>query len=201
MAGGAYYMFYPLYLTEQVGIRKEWVGLVSAVGVLIEIPLVLAFGWLVKWMGLRRLIILGIGCSALRLVLLAGSDHIAIAIGTQVLHGLTVLAMHIAPPIFLNHQAGDRFRNSIQGLYVMAVIGPSKIIGLLLAGQLADRGLQVMFGFAALFSLASLVLFAIALHPKAAVPSVEDGDADESSAADQADATDASSSVELELTP
>ena len=42
---------------------------------------------------------------------------------TQLFHGMIVLALLIAPPIFLNQHAEDRYRHSMQGLYAMAVMG------------------------------------------------------------------------------
>ena len=53
----------------------------------------------------------------------------AVAIGVQLIHGLTVLVIHVAPPIFLNQRAGDRYRNSMQGLYTMAFAGAGRVIG------------------------------------------------------------------------
>ena len=84
MANSAYYSFYPLYLTENAGIKPQMLGLISSLGVLIEIPLVLAYGRLVDWMGVRRLILLGVGCVVLRLILLSASNHPAVAVGTAI---------------------------------------------------------------------------------------------------------------------
>jgi PPP family 3-phenylpropionic acid transporter len=121
MASMGYYQFYPLYLTDARHFEKQWVGLIANLGVVVEIGFMLGFGWLRARLGLRGLMILGVVCIAVRLLLLAFVPSNVVAIGTQVFHGMTVLVLHVAPPIYLNARAGDAYRSSIQGLYAMTV--------------------------------------------------------------------------------
>jgi len=176
MANSAYYTFYPLYLTEHAGFEAKWLGLISSLGVLIEVPLVLGYGRLVDWMGVRRLILLGVGCVVLRLVVLTASSHPAVAVGTQLVHGITVLALHVSPAVLLNRMAEDRFRSSIQGLWLMMVVGPSKIVGLILGGLVAAEGISILFGCGAVSASIALCLFAVGLRVKPVQPKVQDQD-------------------------
>ena len=145
MANAAYYSFYPLYLTDEVGLSHEWVGVVANVGVGLEILYVLGYGRLQGSLGFRRLIALGIACLAVRLGLLAASDSVWVAVGTQAVHGYVVLVMHVTPPVFLNRFAHDHHRHSIQGVYIMAVYGAGRVAGNYLAGVLAQESLALMF--------------------------------------------------------
>jgi MFS family permease len=54
-----------------------------------------------------------------------------------------VIALYIGPVMFLNRLAGDEFRNSIQGVFTMAISGTARVFGSLAAGFTASHyGLQ-----------------------------------------------------------
>jgi PPP family 3-phenylpropionic acid transporter len=170
MASMGYYQFYPLYLTDARHFEKQWVGLIANLGVVVEIGFMLGFGWLTTRLGLRGLMILGVACIAVRLFLLAFVPSDVVAIGTQAFHGMTVLVLHVAPPIYLNTRAGDAYRSSIQGLYAMTVAGAGRIIGSVLAGRVAEHSLTIMFaGCAGLCVIAAGLLY-FAFHERPADP-------------------------------
>jgi len=162
MAITAYYSFYPVYLTRRVGVGAEWVGLISNLGVVIEIGFMLGFGWLMRSLGLKKLMVIGAASMAVRFALLGYFPGVGVAVGTQVFHGIMVLIMHVAPPIYLNHRAAEGCRNSIQGLYAMVVYGIGRIAGSLIAGWIADVSLTAVFLYAAVLALAATGLFAFA---------------------------------------
>ncbi len=156
--------FQPLYLVEYVGINAEWVGLIISFGVAVEIVFMLGFGRLQAWLGFRRLMIAGIGCLFMQTLLMALFPVAAVAVAVQVAHGMVILAMFIAPVMYINRAAGDRFRNSIQGLYAMVVLGAARISGVVLAGQLAGIGLHLILFTAAGLCFVSVILFVFAFR-------------------------------------
>ncbi len=163
LSAAAYYGFYPVYLTQSVGIEAQWIGLISNLGVLVEVGFMLGCGWLLRKVGMRWLLVLGAGAMAARFVLLGLSPTVVVAVGTQLLHGMTVLVIHVAPPIFLDRRAETGYRNSIQGLYAMAVYGVGRILGNLLAGWVGDAAsLETVFLYAAGLCVAAAVLFVVA---------------------------------------
>jgi len=168
MAAASYYQLYPLHLTDNLGIGKQWVGLIANIGVVVEIAFMLGFGWLTAKLTLRGLMIAGVGCIALRFVLLALVPTPAIAIGTQVLHGMMVLVLHVAPPIYLNGRARDAYRNSIQGMYAMLVSGAARIIGSAVAGIIAERSIGMAFAVAAGLCVIATGLFWFAFREEPA---------------------------------
>lgn len=153
LANAAYYSYYPIYLGDTVGFAEKWVGPINMAGVVLELPLMLAVGWLTFRLGLKGLLLAGLGLMAVRLALLGLVPTPSIAVGTQLVHGMTVIAIYVLPPIYLNTLAvgklGDRFRNSIQGLFAMAVFGPARIIGPIAAGAVADVSMLTMFNVSA----------------------------------------------------
>ena len=149
-ASGSYYSFYPLYLTEAVGIGREWVGLISNVGVLVELCFMLGFGKLVARFGLKSVVLAGVAAVIVRMILLAAFPNPVVAVGTQAFHGLMVLLLFVTPPVFLNARAGDAFRSSIQGLFAMLVFGTGRMTGTFTSGWVAEGyGLPAVYAVAA----------------------------------------------------
>jgi len=160
----AYYGFYPLYLTQQVGFEARWVGLIANIGVGFEIVYMLSFERLRARFGLPGMILLGGAACVARQAFLAFLPSPFFATIFQGFHGLTVIGVLIAPALYLNGLAGDRFRNSVQGLYAMLVVGGFAIVGNLLSGYLATIGLLVLYRVGFAVALCGLVLAAIALR-------------------------------------
>lgn len=150
-AAGSYYSFYPLYLTEAVGIGREWVGLISNVGVLVELCFMLAFGRLVGRFGLKTVVLAGVAAVLVRMVLLAAFPNPFVAVGTQAFHGLMVLLLFVTPPVFLNSRAQDAFRSSIQGLFAMLVFGTGRMTGTFVSGWVSEG-----FGLPAVYAVAAV---------------------------------------------
>jgi PPP family 3-phenylpropionic acid transporter len=121
MGSAAFGAFFPLYLTDVVGVAQHWIAPITNVGVVFEIFFMLGFGWFLSRWGFKRLIVVGMLCMTLRMLTLAMFPSTAVAVGTQLIHGMVVLATTVAPVMYLNQQASDTDRNSIQGLYTMAI--------------------------------------------------------------------------------
>jgi PPP family 3-phenylpropionic acid transporter len=164
---GAFYTFHPLYLAD-LGIASRWIGLIVNIGVAVEVVFMLGFGGLLGRLGLRRLMVIGSLCTAARMFILALFPVVPVAVASQLLHGLMVVTVHVAGPIYLNSLAQDRYRNSIQGLYAMAIFGIGRLVGNLLAGEVAAWGLSAVFHVAGGLCVVATLLFAVAFFPKPA---------------------------------
>lgn len=151
--------FYPLYLVEVVGVQEKWVGLIFNFGVLIEIGFILSLGWLQARLGLRNIMILGVTCFLAQALVLGLFPNVWVAVIAQSVHGMVILALFVSPIMYLNRQSGDRFRNSIQGLYTMAIMGVARIIGIAAAGQVAQVDLRLIPFISACLAFATLLLF------------------------------------------
>ncbi|HEV8606873.1 MAG TPA: MFS transporter [Tepidisphaeraceae bacterium] len=163
-AQAPYYTYYAIYLKEKVRIGQEWVGLISNVGVVVEIFFMLGFAKLLGRWGLKKLMIVGAGCVAARMGLLALWPTPAVAVGTQLFHGMIVLALLVAPPVYLNQHAEDRYRHSMQGLYGMGVMGMGRIAGNLIAGPISRWSLPGVYGSVAVLSVVAIGLLGVAFY-------------------------------------
>ncbi len=171
MASAAYFGFYPLYLTRVIGLSDSAAGLVFNIGVVLEIACILAYGKAVDRFGLRGVMIAATAAMTARMLLLAAFPVAGVAVASQALHGFVVIALQIGPITYLNSLAGDRFRNSMQGLYMMLIAGASRVIGNIWAGQLAGIDLLLVYFVAGLFCVLATVLLAVSFRPDVAAGS------------------------------
>jgi PPP family 3-phenylpropionic acid transporter len=146
----AYFAFYPLLATDVVGLAPRWIGLVTNLGVGLELGYMAAFGVLVRWFGWRWLTVLGAVGMGVRVVLLAAVPTLGVLVGTQVLHGLVIVVSMVAGRVILDRRAPDEIRHTTQGLYAMLVVGCGRIVGSALAGVIASHSLAAVFWSAAL---------------------------------------------------
>jgi MFS transporter, PPP family, 3-phenylpropionic acid transporter len=161
MAMAGYMPFLQVYANEVVGVEKKWIGPIFNVGVVVEIFFVLAAGRLVRRLGLRVLLLIGVPLITLRIGLTAAFATVPILVGTQLIHGIQAVVMQVVPPAFLNRHADDRYRHSMQGLYLM-ISGTTRGLGVMLLGPVAKWDLQGAFALSAGLCVAAglLVLFA-----------------------------------------
>lgn len=170
-----YYTFYPPYL-ESLGVRPAYLGLITNLGVGIEVAFMLAAGALLRRLGFRGVMILGIASQLVRMTLLAAFPHPVVGVATQVFHGPTVLALYLLPPMYLNHKADPRCRNSMLGLYAMTCLGFARVLGAGAGGYISDAvggelpGRRLAFAVAAALALFATTLFAVAFRDRPQLP-------------------------------
>ena len=152
-------VFYGFYarLVLEVGIDPSWVGLVMNLGVLSELPFMLAAGPLLRRYSLRQLILFGALCLVVRMVLLATIADPRVTVASQLLHGPIVVAIYLIPPMYLNLKAPADARNSVQGLYAMVCFGVARLLGSVAGGYAAGLGLAWTFGLGAVLAAAALI--------------------------------------------
>jgi len=127
-------------------------------GVLIEVFFTLLMPRLQSVLRLKGIIVVGLIGMTARMILIAVYPTVWTALLTQVVHGMEVLALFIAPVMFLDRLAGDRFRNSIQGVFTMTVGGFSRIAGAIIAGFIATHSLRLLLCFSAILGLTALAV-------------------------------------------
>ena len=166
MASTVHTAYYPIYLTEMVRLDKVWVGVASNLAVFIEIFFVSGCALMVRRLGVKRLLLLATLATALRYGLVASSSRVGVAFGTQVFHGIFLVAVGVLPQIILDPYAEDRFRHSMQGLFVM-ITGSGRVVANIVAGQLAAGGIGRLYGYAAVMCLAAAGLILLAYREPA----------------------------------
>ncbi|HET6248100.1 MAG TPA: MFS transporter [Tepidisphaeraceae bacterium] len=157
MASQIHSAFYPVYLTERIKLANQWLGQASNVAVAVEAVIIFSCGFLLRRIGIKRLLMFGIAATALRMGLLASTHHVFIAIGTQVFHGLLILVIGVIPQALFNDHAGERFRHSVQGMLVM-LTSAGQCLASFSAGFVAAYSLSAVFASAMGLCLISAIL-------------------------------------------
>lgn len=169
MVGSIHGAFYPIYARERVGLEKEWIGQAVNVGTIVEIVIVFSCGWAIRRIGLKPLLVLSMVGIALRMALIAAFTSRAIAIGTQVTHGLLVLAVGVLPQAIFDQCADDDYRHSMQGVLVMSTYAARAIAGVIF-GRIAQWDLSAAFYGSSIMCVAAALLVAFAFSDRAPAP-------------------------------
>lgn len=164
IAMSVYYLFYPLYVTDTIGIDARWLGLIANLGVGLEVVYMAAYGRLVGRLGWRRFMVGAAFAQAVRLVALALWPTVAAALATQAVHGFVVLATLVAGRVFFDEVADDRSRHAMQGLYTLIVLGGGRVVGSFVGGKVAAIDLQLLFAGTAGLCLVAIALLAWTLR-------------------------------------
>lgn len=139
MAAATYYAFIGNFLDEVVGIPKKHIGLIINLGVVLEIGFTLVMPWMQRIIHLKGIMVIGLFAMLARMILLAAFPYPWVAVVVQLCHGMEVLALFIGPVMFLDRLATDEFRNSIQGVFTMAIGGVARVFGAIVAGIVVTR--------------------------------------------------------------
>ncbi|MCB1204936.1 MAG: MFS transporter [Verrucomicrobiae bacterium] len=161
LSAATYYSFIGNYLDEVVNVPKPYISLIINLGVLIEVGCTLLMPWLQARLRLKGIMVLGLACMVTRMLLLSFFPNPVVAVLAQLGHGFEVLALYVGPVMFLNRLASDEFRNSIQGVYTMAIGGTARVLGSLSAGFMASTfGLKSNLLLGASLSTCSFLVIA-----------------------------------------
>jgi PPP family 3-phenylpropionic acid transporter len=167
-----YGFYYPLHATEVIGLAPRWLGLVTNIGVALELVYMTAFGWLVVRLGWRRLMIMGGIAAGLRVALIAVFPAAGVLMSVQVFHGMVIIVLYVGGRMILDRRAVDDIRYTTQGLYTMVVLGGGRIAGSAIGGWVATQSLSAVLWTAAVAAFLSALLIVWALpRNEDAVPS------------------------------
>ncbi|MET1007746.1 MAG: nucleoside permease [Propionibacteriaceae bacterium] len=133
-----YYNFTNLYLNE-IGVQGA--AAVQSIGQMSEVVFLLAMPFLLKRLGFKLTLAVGMLAWALRYVLFAYGDtgglFFMIIIGL-LLHGICYDFFFVAGQIFTDRFAGVGLRSSAQGMITLATYGVGLLIGSLISGPIVD---------------------------------------------------------------
>lgn len=165
----AYHTMYPIFLTDELGLEKHWVGIVIISGALVEIFFILGLARFERKWGLRNVMLVCVFLTVIRFGLMYAVPNLIVAIGTQIFHGPMICAMMVIPPTFANSLATESNRNSIQGVYTMLIVGTSRFAGTAMSGHVAALDQRFVHLACAGMALGSFALLWKGFRPKAAV--------------------------------
>jgi PPP family 3-phenylpropionic acid transporter len=158
-AHAAYYVFYSIYL-QQHNYTASLTGLLWALGVVAEIVLFIFMARLLKRFSLRVILLLSIGLSVMRWLMIAwGANYFEILLFAQLLHAATFGASHAAAIHLVHKYFGHRHQGKGQALYSSLSFGLGGMAGSLLSGYYWELlGAQFVYSMAAFCCVVAFVI-------------------------------------------
>lgn len=128
------YQVFPSYL-EAKGLARAWVSTVMTLGQWPEIVMLAALPWMLRRLGPKGTLAVGIGAWAVRYGSLALDPSLAVVVAGIPLHGLGVACFTVAGQVYVDSQAHHDRRAGAQALYMVVTSGLGSFLGSLLAGH------------------------------------------------------------------
>jgi MFS family permease len=178
-----YFFMTGKYLLEAVHVPANWVTPVMSIGQIAEIGTMALLGFVLKRLGWRTTMVLGILGHAVRFTVFALYPTVWAAVTVNLLHGICYAFFFATVYIFVDEFFPKDARASAQGLFNFLILGLGPFVGNFLAGTLEAlfttngvtnfRGLFLVPAGIGLFAALILLVF---FHPpaRAEVPKEEE---------------------------
>ncbi len=162
------------YLKNQVGIPTQWITPVMSIGQVAEVGTMAILGYVLKRLGWRTTMILGILGHTARFAVFAFFPEPLPAILINVLHGICYAFFFATVYIFVDEFFPKDVRTSAQGLFNFLILGAGPFVGNYVWPQLeevfkTENGIDYrqLFLVPAGTALAAAILLVLFFHPPA----------------------------------
>lgn len=154
---GPYYTFYTIYL-EDHGYPRDVIGQLWALGVLAEIGIFLIMHQLLQRYSLRFLLLLSLGLTTIRWLLIGyGVEWWIIIVLAQLLHAASFGMFHGVAIQFIRHCFQKSHQGQGQAIYTSFGFGAGSAVGSFLSGYTWEMlGPQLTYSWAALLCLMAM---------------------------------------------
>lgn len=159
LSHGPFYTFYSLYL-EQYGYSSTWIGLLWALGVLVEVVLFWKIQRLLDWMSMASWLLISLLLTSARWVMVAWlPESLWAMLLAQTLHAFSFAMLHAVSIRYVVQLYPGAAQVKGQALYSSVGFGVGGALGAWLSGHYWDEmGGEWVFLLAALVSLAAFVV-------------------------------------------
>ena len=147
---------------RDLGHSGQLTGFLIAIGVAAEVLIFILAGRLIAKFGVKWLLIVSIGLTAIRWLILGhAADFLLLLIFAQLIHALSFGLTHAASVAFIHHYFDTSFQSRGQALYISIAFGIGGALGNWLAGQWWQQGSGASLSFtlaAAIAAVGAIVL-------------------------------------------
>ena len=161
-AHGPYYVFFSIYL-KQLGYSSSMIGMLWSLGAGAEIIVFIFMRQLLKFVSLRRILLVSALLSILRWLMIAWyADNLYILLSAQVLHAATFGTAHVAAIHLVQSYFGQHHQGKGQALYSSFSFGLGGMLGGLYSGYAWDvYDGHWVYSFAAILSALAYIIAVI----------------------------------------
>jgi MFS family permease len=160
------------FLTDSVGIPANWAGPVMKIGQIAEILTMLILGWVLKSLGWRLTMTLGVLGHAARFAVFAFVKDQTPIILIFVVHGICYAFFFATVYIFVDKYFPKDVRSSAQGLFNVLILGVGPFVANFLCGVLKGMytsggklDYPAVFEYSLIAALTGAALLLLFFHP------------------------------------
>lgn len=122
-----------------LGVRDADIGPAMTIGQFSEILMMFFLGIMLKNLGFRTVLILGVGAYLVRYAIWSQTYlPVELLVGSQFLHGFCYACFFAGSYIYVDRMVTDDVRHSAQTVYGMVILGGGPILGGIISGWLGD---------------------------------------------------------------
>jgi hypothetical protein len=160
------------FLQSAVHIPANWVLPVMKIGQIAEILTMLILGYVLKSLGWRATMIVGVLGHGMRFAVFAFYPEPWAAVAVNVLHGICYAFFFATVYIFVDEFFPKDVRSSAQGLFNVLILGVGPFVANLICGQLGEiyktsdgRNYSAIFQYSMGAAFAGALILALFFHP------------------------------------
>jgi nucleoside transporter len=161
---------------ERAGLPANWIMAAMSLGQVAEIATMAVLGLVLRRLGWRTTLAIGIAAHAARFFVYAIGEPLSLMVAINIVHGMCYAFFFAAVYIFVDERFPKDSRASAQGLFNLLILGVGPFVGSLVWGALGDRfrtpdgqvDFQTLFLAPAWLGVAALVLLLVAFRPEKA---------------------------------
>jgi nucleoside transporter len=158
---------------ERAGLATNWIMPAMSIGQIAEIVTMAGLGLVLKRLGWRTTMAVGVAAHAVRFFVYAIGDPLWLMVAINVVHGMCYAFFFAAVYIFVDERFPKDSRASAQGLFNLLILGLGPFVGSLLWGTLGDRfrtdagavDFERLFMVPAWLGVIATVLLLVGFHP------------------------------------
>jgi nucleoside transporter len=159
---------------ERAGVPPQWIMAAMSIGQIAEIATMAVLGLVLRRLGWRWTMAIGISAHALRFFVFAIGNPLWLMVAVNLVHGMCYAFFFAAVYIFVDEHFPKDARASAQGLFNLLILGLGPFVGSLLWGTLGDRftvpgggvDFSRLFLVPAWLAVAALVILLLGFRPR-----------------------------------
>ncbi len=168
-----YFYWTGSYLEKAAGVPGNWIMPAMSVGQIAEILTMAVLGYVLKSLGWRLTMVIGILGHAARFTIFAFFPAVAPAVAVNMVHGICYAFFFATVYIFVDEFFPKDIRSSAQGLFNMLILGAGPLMGNFLCGQISKffpegtpkEQFRTWFLFPAGMALIAALILLLFFHP------------------------------------
>lgn len=134
---GYFYSYFSIYFTALTGGTSTLLGAAYFISAASEIPFLLFGHKFFKRWGAGRMMLFSAAAMAIRFALLGLTSSVAVALASQLLHGLGFIVMTVCTSQYVSLTAPKELKTSAQMLLSIVGLGIARVPGILLGGLIS----------------------------------------------------------------